>query len=119
MTSCSDNNNNEEVTIKKCENSEFIHDITESVPVTVKMVENIENSYERSKVYYELDVETYIPEILESVNNQKTIRLFPLNNVNNEVGTIIMINGKISSCPTKGEDFLPNIYLGVYYLLEQ
>lgn len=118
MVNCSDSDN-QETSLKKCENSEFIHTIGSSIPVTIKMVENMENSYEGSKIYYELDVETYIPEILERVDDRKTIRLFPLNHINNSVGSQIMINGKIFSCPIGGKDFLPNIYLGVNYVLEQ
>jgi hypothetical protein len=118
MVNCSGADNDNEVSLADCDESTLIYELTEKVPVTINKVKEGEPFYNGSKIYYELDVESHLSEILEKVENRKTIRIFPVNNINNDVGSEIMIGGKIISCFTGNHGLLTNNYIR-FYLLEQ
>lgn len=100
-----------------CNESMFIQELSENTPVTVKSVKEGEAFYNGIKIYYELDAETYLPNIFEQ-NNVKLVRLFPLNKINSNIGSQIMVKGTISGCLTGNHGLLTNDYIG-FYLLNQ
>lgn len=115
MISCSDNK--DEVSLNKCSESTLIQELTENTPVIVKSVEDGEPFYDGSKIYYEVDAETYLPKIFEQ-NQNKYIRLFPINKTNHDIGTETTVKGTITTCVTGNHGLLTNNYIA-FYLLEQ
>jgi len=109
MTTCPDNNN--------CGESTLIQELTENIPVTVKSVKDGEPFYNGNKIYYEVNAEDYLPKIFNQ-NGNKYIRLFPINKINHDIDSQIMVKGTITSCFTGDHGLLTNNYIG-FYLLEQ
>ncbi len=53
--------------------------------------------YDGSKIYYQINTETYIPEMFE-LNGVEYAKLFPSNKINNSISSQIIIKGKVSIC---------------------
>jgi len=70
-----------------------------------------------SKTYHEIDAKTYLPEVFEQQPDMY-IRVFPINKINYEIDSQIMVKGTITSCITGDHGLLTNDYKG-FYLLEQ
>lgn len=117
MTSCSDNDSNNEVSLDHCSESTFVKELTEDIQVTVKHVEDGQPFYNGSKIYYEVEVDKYLKDVLGS-NPPEIIRLFPINKTNNNIGSQIKVKGTITSCITGDHGLYINILVG-FYLLEQ
>jgi len=117
MVNCSNNNNNDEVALEGCGESTLIQKLTEDIPVTVKGVKEGEPFYNGSKIYYEVDAEAYLPEVFEQ-NGEKYLRLFPINKINDNMDSQIIVNGTVTSCLTGNHGLMTNNYIA-FYLLEQ
>lgn len=117
MTSCSESNNIDEILRDRCSESTFIQELTENIPITVKSVKDNEPFYNGSKIYYEVNAEAYLPKIYEH-NENKYIRLFPINHINKKIESEIEVKGKITSCLTGDHGLSVNINMQ-FYLLEQ
>ena len=100
-----------------CNESMFIQELSENTPVTVKSVKEGEPFYMGSKIYYEIDAKTYLPEVFEQQPDMY-IRVFPINKINSNIGSQIMVKGTISTCFTGNHGLLTNDYKG-FYLLNQ
>lgn len=115
LISCS--KTNDEVILDKCNESVFIKKLDENTPVIVKTVKDGEPFYNGSKIYYELDAETYLPEVFEQ-NHVKHIWVFPINKINYDIGSQTMVKGTITSCITADHGLFINMNIS-FYLLEQ
>tara|TARA_R110000868_G_scaffold253195_1_gene509872 strand:+ start:131 stop:538 length:408 start_codon:yes stop_codon:yes gene_type:complete len=118
ILNCNSNNNvNEEINLNKCEQGEIVTELSEEIPVYVKIVKDGEPFYNGSKTFYEVDSEIYLPEIFQQTGI-KIVRIFPINEISNKVGSEIKVKGVIKTCFTGDHGLLTNNYIG-FYLLEQ
>ena len=90
-----------------CTEPELLLELNESIPATVKVVEDGQPFFNGSKKYYEVDLETHIPELFERFN-QKILRIFPISKINSAGGAQVQISGKIYSCITGHHGLLTN-----------
>lgn len=116
LINCSDKKDDVQLN-SACGDRTIIKELTETIPAIVKHVKDGEPFYMGSKIYYEIDAETYLPEVFGQ-NNIKHIRVFPINKINREIDSQIMVKGTITSCLTGDHGLLTNDYIG-FYLLEQ
>lgn len=102
ITSCSisQEKQNQDLDLQTlCNDPEFIVQLSENIPATIKIVEEGQPFFNGNKKFYLVDVETYIPEIFEKYN-QKYQKIFPISDINAEVGETVNLTGEIFSCVT-------------------
>ena len=94
-----------------CIESAMETELTEGVPAIVKVVEEGQPFFNGNKKYYEVDIETNIPELFE-LYKEKIIRVFPTRKMNSDVGEEVFIKGKIFSCLSGNHGLLTNDFKG-------
>lgn len=110
LFSCSTTSEKDENPIQTCDDPRFIVELTEYIPAQVAIVKEGEPFFNGIiKTYYEVDAETYLPELYK-LNNQKIIRIFPMKLLENKVGDKVEVTGKLSSCHTGNHGLLTNDY---------
>ncbi len=112
FASCSNGQDNEtsEIDINSlCIDPYVFMEITESIPATVRLVDEGQPFFNGVKRYYEVNAETYIPSIFEN-SGERIVRIFPIQNKGEEVGSEIKISGKLISCFTGAHGLLTNDY---------
>ncbi len=98
-----------------CDDPELIVQLSENIPATVKIVEEGQPFFNGNKKYYEVDVETYIPEIFDKYN-QKYQKIFPISDNEIKIGETVYLSGEIFSCLTGQHGLLTNDLKGFMIL---
>lgn len=116
LFSCSNKDEINQDFFAKCNSSEVRIVLKEAIPATVKSIEEEDYFYDGNRFYFEVDAETYLPE-LASEDSVSFIRIFAPGNDLEKIGKQLMIKGTISTCISGAHGRLTN-NLHLFYLIE-